>query len=108
MTATLGLTLGIVSTVFFLVFPLGALASPVMMRIYFTVATYALRRSDTDAMAQRIGELSSSRAETVDSQAAEIRRIERDLHDGAQARLVASSITRAGGADDLPGSRVVP
>lgn len=66
-TAKLGLTLGIVSTVFFLVFPLGALAPPVMMRTYFTVATYALRRSNTDAMAQRIGELSSSRAETVDS-----------------------------------------
>lgn len=91
-TATLGLALGIVSTVFFVVFPLGVLASPVMMRTYFTVAGHALRRSDTEAMAQRIGELSSSRAETVDSQAAEIRRIERDLHDGAQARLVALSM----------------
>ncbi|MEV0422470.1 sensor histidine kinase [Streptosporangium canum] len=39
--------------------------------------------------AQRIRELTESRAATVDAQAAELRRIERDLHDGAQARLVA-------------------
>ncbi len=32
--------------------------------------------------------LAESRAETVDARAAELRRIERDLHDGAQARLV--------------------
>ena len=36
----------------------------------------------------RVGQLASSRAETIDSQARELRRIERDLHDGAQARLV--------------------
>lgn len=38
---------------------------------------------------QRIGELESSRAQSVDHSAAELRRIERDLHDGAQAQLVA-------------------
>jgi len=37
----------------------------------------------------RIAELTESRADAVDTQAAELRRIERDLHDGAQARLVA-------------------
>jgi signal transduction histidine kinase len=36
----------------------------------------------------RVRQLASSRAETVDTQASELRRIERDLHDGAQARLV--------------------
>ncbi|MET8646440.1 sensor histidine kinase [Streptomyces sp. NPDC004096] len=35
----------------------------------------------------RVKQLATSRAETVDSQASELRRIERDLHDGAQARL---------------------
>ena len=35
----------------------------------------------------RVQQLTSSRAETVDTQATELRRIERDLHDGAQARL---------------------
>src|SRR4029453_8726729 len=33
------------------------------------------------------------RADTVDAQAAELRRIERDLHDGAQARLVSLGMT---------------
>ncbi|MEY9929677.1 signal transduction histidine kinase [Catenulispora sp. GP43] len=36
----------------------------------------------------RVRHLADTRAETVDTQAAELRRIERDLHDGAQARLV--------------------
>ena len=31
----------------------------------------------------------------VDAQAAELRRIERDLHDGAQARIVAAGMTLA-------------
>ena len=34
-----------------------------------------------------MAQLAASRAETVDTQASELRRIERDLHDGAQARL---------------------
>jgi signal transduction histidine kinase len=36
--------------------------------------------------------LTRTRAEAVDSAAAELRRLERDLHDGAQARLVALGI----------------
>ena len=35
----------------------------------------------------RVGRLTDSRAGVVDASAAELRRIERDLHDGAQARL---------------------
>jgi signal transduction histidine kinase len=37
----------------------------------------------------RMKHLTQTRADAVDTQAAELRRIERDLHDGAQARLVA-------------------
>jgi signal transduction histidine kinase len=37
--------------------------------------------------------LAESRAETVDARAAELRRIERDLHDGAQARLVSLAMS---------------
>ncbi|QMW66808.1 sensor domain-containing protein [Mumia sp. ZJ1417] len=37
---------------------------------------------------KRLAEVSASRTETIDHSAAELRRIERDLHDGAQARLV--------------------
>ncbi|MGW5416822.1 sensor histidine kinase [Actinomadura geliboluensis] len=44
------------------------------------------------ALAERVRRLTETRAETVDASAAELRRIERDLHDGAQARLVALSM----------------
>jgi signal transduction histidine kinase len=40
-------------------------------------------------MSERIDTLESTRAGAVDEQESELRRIERDLHDGAQARLVA-------------------
>jgi signal transduction histidine kinase len=39
-------------------------------------------------LAGRVEWLTQTRAEAVDSAAAELRRVERDLHDGAQARLV--------------------
>jgi len=41
------------------------------------------------ALRARIDLLTRTRRQAVDAQAAELRRIERDLHDGAQARLVA-------------------
>jgi signal transduction histidine kinase len=41
------------------------------------------------ALSNRVARLTETRADAVDTQAAELRRIERDLHDGAQARLVA-------------------
>jgi signal transduction histidine kinase len=37
----------------------------------------------------RVQQLTQTRADAVDTAAAELRRVERDLHDGAQARLVA-------------------
>ncbi|NBM21154.1 sensor histidine kinase, partial [Streptomyces sp. GC420] len=40
-------------------------------------------------LASRVTELESDRGVVVDTAAADLRRIERDLHDGAQARLVA-------------------
>jgi signal transduction histidine kinase len=44
-------------------------------------------------LALRVRHLTETRADAVDAQAAELRRIERDLHDGAQARLVAMGMT---------------
>ncbi|WP_243710832.1 sensor histidine kinase [Actinomadura sp. KC216] len=44
------------------------------------------------ALTERVQRLTETRSETVDASAAELRRIERDLHDGAQARLVALSM----------------
>ena len=42
-----------------------------------------------DALAARVRVLEQARAQSVDSSAATLRRIERDLHDGTQAQLVA-------------------
>jgi signal transduction histidine kinase len=44
------------------------------------------------ALRARIDLLTRTRRQAVDAQAAELRRIERDLHDGAQARLVALTL----------------
>ncbi|MFG3495498.1 sensor histidine kinase [Streptomyces sp. NPDC047928] len=43
----------------------------------------------SDELERRIAELESDRGVVIDTAAADLRRIERDLHDGAQARLVA-------------------
>ncbi len=52
--------------------------------------TRSLLRSATDAeLAGRVQRLTRTRADAVDAATAELRRLERDLHDGAQARLVA-------------------
>jgi signal transduction histidine kinase len=59
-----------------------------------------MSRSKTERLERRVADLSASRAESVDHSAAELRRIERDLHDGAQARLVALGMS-LGMADDL-------
>ena len=40
-------------------------------------------------LSQRVQTLTRTRSDAVDTAAAELRRIERDLHDGAQARMVA-------------------
>jgi signal transduction histidine kinase len=62
-------------------------------------------------MRERIGELERSRARVVDSAEAERRRIERDLHDGAQQRLVALAMdlgrARARFADDPEAARAI-
>jgi signal transduction histidine kinase len=58
-----------------------------------------LAPTEKSRLANRVVQLTESRAETVDTQAAELRRIERDLHDGAQARLVSLSM-QLGRAED--------
>ncbi|MFD8413014.1 sensor histidine kinase [Streptomyces sp. NPDC059650] len=45
--------------------------------------------SPSDELERRIAQLESDRGVVVDTAAADLRRIERDLHDGAQARLAA-------------------
>jgi signal transduction histidine kinase len=52
-----------------------------------------LRPSREEELAERVEVLTSTRAGAVDAQSAELQRIERDLHDGAQARLVALAMS---------------
>jgi len=58
-------------------------------RVDLTFLTYGA----TERLEQRVATLTRSRAEAVDHSAAELRRLERDLHDGTQARLVAVSLS---------------
>jgi len=51
--------------------------------------TRAVLGSNQAELAERVRVLTETRRDAVDTSAAELRRIERDLHDGAQARLVA-------------------
>lgn len=46
-------------------------------------------------LVEEAARLAETRRRVVDAQAAELRRIERDLHDGAQARIVAAGMTLA-------------
>ncbi|WP_329519173.1 sensor histidine kinase [Spirillospora sp. NBC_01491] len=69
--------------------------APYAWRPIVPVTARFLRPSPAMAMADRVDELTAQRADTTVAQAAEIRRIERDLHDGAQARLVALGLSLA-------------
>ncbi|MCG5436862.1 sensor histidine kinase [Micromonospora foliorum] len=53
-------------------------------------------------LVEEAARLAQTRRRVVDAQAAELRRIERDLHDGAQARIVAAGMTLALAARKLP------
>jgi signal transduction histidine kinase len=56
------------------------------------IVVWHRRRPREQELVERVDELTRTRRGAVDVQAAELRRIERDLHDGAQARLVALSM----------------
>ncbi|MEU5717815.1 sensor domain-containing protein [Streptomyces sp. NPDC020403] len=60
-----------------------------LLRLHFVLARAVLAPTHEQELAQRIDRLTETRHEAVDTAASELRRIERDLHDGAQARLVA-------------------
>ncbi|MFE6486289.1 sensor histidine kinase [Streptomyces sp. NPDC057757] len=62
--------------------------SPPLLRVHFLLTRAVLGPEEAE-LAERVRVLTETRRDAVDSSAAELRRIERDLHDGAQARLVA-------------------
>lgn len=78
------LLLLVVVTGFFWWFGIGPL-----MRARCALDRWLLSYGHTERLEQRVQVLTETRADTLDHSATELRRIERDLHDGAQARLVA-------------------
>ena len=81
------------NVVYFVVGLLVLVAAPYVMRGLGAVDRALVRAllgpSGTVQLQQRVEELAESREASVDAAEAERRRIERDLHDGAQQRLVA-------------------
>lgn len=64
-----------------------------LMRLRATLDARLLSPGVTERLERRVEQLTETRADAVDHSAAELRRLERDLHDGAQARLVALSLS---------------
>ena len=64
-------------------------ATPGIVRGRAVAERNILGHGRVEQLEQRVAEVTESRAETLDHNAAEVRRIERDLHDGAQARIAA-------------------
>ena len=83
----------VASTAVSWVLPLAAWAAPGLLWRYGLLARSMLAPVGQAELAQRVHHLTRTRADSIDAAAAELRRIERDLHDGAQARLVAMGMT---------------
>jgi signal transduction histidine kinase len=68
---------------------LGLWLAPRVMREHLTPDADPELAARAQRLTERVQTLTQSRTNAVDTAAAELRRIERDLHDGAQARMVA-------------------
>ena len=71
---------------------IAAWLTPVLVRLDTRAAVALLGPSRTEQLTRRVEDLTESRAGAVDAADAERRRIERDLHDGAQQRLVSLAV----------------
>ncbi|MGX6605777.1 sensor histidine kinase [Micromonosporaceae bacterium Da 78-11] len=76
-----------------LILLIGIAAAPYLRQANALFARLFLAPTRNAELRLRVTQLTVTRADTVDAQAAELRRIERDLHDGAQARLVSLGMT---------------
>ncbi|WP_405147087.1 sensor domain-containing protein [Sphaerisporangium sp. NBC_01403] len=77
-------------------------AVPRLARFHARGCLAALEPSAEDRLAERVGALTESRSGVLDAHGAELRRIERDLHDGTQARLVAIAMRLGVAREALP------
>ena len=83
----------------------GVLVAPWLARAAVAADRWLMRGLlGPGALAQRVRDLEATRALAVDDSAARLRRLERDLHDGAQARLVALAMTLGMAREKLGGT----
>ncbi|WP_210651888.1 sensor histidine kinase [Nocardioides sp. SYSU D00065] len=75
---------------------------PVLARRQLRLGRRLLGRSDGD-LELRVVELARTRAAALDAHVAELRRIERSLHDGAQNRIVATTVLMGAARRSLAG-----
>ena len=72
--------------------PISASITRGLMALHRAVVSGLLCASEQQALRRRVATLETSRRAVLDVEASELRRIERDLHDGAQQRLVMLSL----------------
>jgi signal transduction histidine kinase len=68
------------------------LVTPQLVRGRALAERGILGHARVELLEQRVEEVTAARGETLDHSAAEVRRIERDLHDGAQAQMIAAGM----------------
>ena len=87
---------------FLLLAALAAIALPLLAQAHARCCLAVLAPSPTQRLAARVTELTRTRTDVLQAHGAELRRIERDLHDGTQARLVGIAIRLAVAEQALP------
>lgn len=93
---TAGFTISLLTVLLLVCVVTGAVwwyAAVPLMRARAALDRSFLSYGHAERLERRVAALTETRAELVDHSAAELRRLERDLHDGAQARLVALSMS---------------
>jgi signal transduction histidine kinase len=84
---------GTASPTFWPVWPMIGLGAVFGIHASIVFARRRTGAAERARLQRRVEELTATRAGAVDAEATELQRIERDLHDGAQARLVSLSMS---------------
>ncbi|NUW43867.1 sensor histidine kinase [Nonomuraea rhodomycinica] len=74
---------------------------PPLARLHARICVASLSPSAAERLARRVETLTETRAGAINAHGAELRRIERDLHDGTQARLVAIAMRLGAARESL-------
>jgi signal transduction histidine kinase len=77
-------------------------AFPPLAGAHARITLAMLAPSEAEQLAERVTVLTRTRTDVLEAHGAELRRIERDLHDGTQARLVAIAMRLAVARQALP------